>query len=220
MGHRRKPPSAEVPKATATRISLYLRYLQGREAVGAPTTSSQQLGEALGVTAAQVRKDLGYFGQFGFPGVGYKISHLIPEMKKILGTDRTWQVALVGIGNLGSALVEYRGFERQGFHFTAFFDNNPQLIGSRLNDYTIQDIEAIVEVVPRENIELGVIAVPAGAAQGVADRLVDAGILGIFNFAPVVLSVPVGVGYVSIDLAVQLEQLSFFVTHQHQETVE
>lgn len=201
-----------VPKAAAARISLYLRYLEKLQSLGETTTSSQQLGEALGVTAAQVRKDLGYFGQFGFPGVGYKIPRLIPEIQKILGTDRTWSVALVGIGNLGSALFEYRGFQQQGFCFRALFDRSSRLIGSRMGSLVIRSVEEIPEVIPRENIELGVIAVPADAAQGVADGLVAAGILGIFNFAPTVLTVPGGVGNVSIDLAVQLEQLSFDVT--------
>ena len=213
MGRREKPLVAVIPKAAASRISLYLRHLESQRELGETTTSSQQLGQALGVTAAQVRKDLGYFGQFGSPGVGYKISHLIPQMKKILGTDRTWRVALVGIGNLGSALLEYRGFENQGFSFAALFDSNPELIGTKVESLKIRDPKEIATVVHARDIELGVIAVPADSAQEVANRLVEAGISGIFNFAPVVLNVPEGIGYVSIDLAVQLEQLSFFVTH-------
>ena len=213
MARRERPGAQVAPKAAAARMSLYLRCLERLQALGSTTTSSRELGEALGITAAQVRKDLGYFGQFGFPGVGYKISHLIPEVRRILGTDRAWRVALVGIGNLGSALVQYGGFREQRFHFAALFDVDPDLVGTRLGPLLIRHLDEIPEVVAREAVELGVVAVPAGAAQEVADRLVAAGILGIFNFAPVVLSVPEGVGYVSIDLAVELEQLSFFVSH-------
>ncbi|MCZ6792335.1 MAG: redox-sensing transcriptional repressor Rex [Planctomycetota bacterium] len=212
MGRRERPLSSVIPRAAATRISLYLRYLEKLESLGETTTSSQQLGAALGVTAAQVRKDLGYFGQFGFPGVGYKISHLIPEIRKILGTDRSWSAALVGMGNLGSALFQYRGFQEQGFCFRALFDRDARLVGSRMGDLTVEDVADMPQAIARQSIELGVIAVPADAAQQVADRLVEAGVRGIFNFAPTVLTVPEEVGFVSVDLAIQLEQLSFEVT--------
>jgi redox-sensing transcriptional repressor len=216
MAKKDKLPPPLIPKAAATRISLYLRYLEGLLGRGEVTTSSQQLGAALGVTPAQVRKDLGYFGQFGFPGVGYKISNLIPQIRRILGTHGHWNVALVGMGNLGSALVQYRGFEKQGFRITALFDNNPALIGKTVGQRTIRSVSDIPRVIQAESIKLAIITVPAAAAQSVADQLVSAGIRGIFNFAPAVLTVPEEVGYVSIDLSVELEQLSFFVTHREQ----
>ncbi len=212
MARRGKDPSSVVPKAAATRLSLYLRFLESLRVRDVPTTSSQQLAQGVGVTAAQVRKDLGYFGQFGFPGVGYRVENLIEEIRHILGTDRTWNVALVGIGNLGSALLQYRGFQTQGFRVCALFDQHPDVVGRHFGDLEVADIGAIETVARELEIELGIIAVPAAVAQEVADRLVAAGIRGIFNFAPTVLSFPEGVGYVSIDLAVQLEQLSFFVT--------
>ena len=163
------------------------------------------------MTAAQVRKDLGYFGQFGFPGIGYKIENLIVEIRKILGTDRIWNVALVGYGSLGAALFRYRGFEKQGFRISAIFDNNPAVIGQPVGGLLVKNITALAHAVAEGDISLGIMAVPAETAQEVADALVSAGISGIFNFAPVVLNLPENVAYVSIDLAVQLEQLSFHV---------
>ena len=201
-----------VPKAAAARLALYLRCLEKLKSGGMETISSQQLATAVGVTAAQVRKDLGYFGQFGFPGVGYRIDHLIAEIRRILGTDRTWKVALVGVGKLGSALLDYRGFTEQGFRICALFDRQPEVIGRVLGDLVVDSIDDIGRVVAEKEIELCILAVPAEAAQAVADQVVAAGIRGIFNFAPVVLNLPEKVGYVSIDLAVQLEQLSFYVT--------
>jgi redox-sensing transcriptional repressor len=200
-----------VPKAAATRLSLYLRHLESLRITGAATTSSKDLAKALGVTAAQVRKDLGYFGQFGFPGIGYKIENLIVEIRKILGTNRIWNVALVGFGSLGKALFRYRGFEKQGFRITAIFDNNPAVIGQPIGGLLVKGISHLARSVSEGDISLGIMAVPAESAQEVADQLVHAGISGIFNFAPVVLSLPENVAYVSIDLTVQLEQLSFHV---------
>ena len=206
-----RDPQNVIPKAAAARLSLYLRHLESLRITGAATTSSKALAKALGVTAAQVRKDLGYFGQFGFPGIGYKIENLIVEIRKILGTDRIWNVALVGLGNLGSALFRYRGFVRQGFRITAIFDKNPAVIGRQVEGLLVKHINELERTVPDADISLGIMAVPAESAQDVADCLVRAGISGIFNFAPAVLSLPANVAYVSIDLTVQLEQLSFHV---------
>ena len=206
-----RDPQNVIPKAAAARLSLYLRHLESLRITGAATTSSKDLAKALGVTAAQVRKDLGYFGQFGFPGIGYKIENLIVEIRKILGTDRIWNVALVGLGNLGSALFRYRGFVRQGFRITAIFDKNPAVIGRQVEGLLVKHINELERTVSDADISLGIMAVPAESAQEVADCMVRAGISGIFNFAPAVLSLPANVAYVSIDLTVQLEQLSFHV---------
>lgn len=200
-----------IPKAAAARLSLYLRHLESLRITGASTTSSKDLALALGVTAAQVRKDLGYFGQFGFPGIGYKIENLIVEIRKILGTDRIWNVALVGLGNLGSALFRYRGFEKQGFRIAAVFDNDPGVVGSPIGGLLVKHTRELPSTVSEADISLGIMAVPAEAAQEVAQFMVASGICGIFNFAPTVLSLPDSVAYVSIDLTVQLEQLSFQV---------
>ena len=178
---------------------------------GASTTSSKDLALALGVTAAQVRKDLGYFGQFGFPGIGYKIENLIVELRKILGTARIWHVALGGLGNLGSALFRYRVFEKQGFRIAAVFDNNPSVVGSPIGGRLGKHTRELPSTGSEADISLGIMAGPAESAQEVARFMVDSGICGIFNFAPTVLSLPDSVAYVSIDLTVQLEQLSFQV---------
>ncbi len=207
-----------IPKAAAARLSLYLRHLESLRITGASTTSSKDLAIALGVTAAQVRKDLGYFGQFGFPGIGYKIENLIVEIRKILGTDRIWNVALVGLGNLGSALFRYRGFEKQGFRIAAVFDNNPAVVGSPIGGLLVKHTREFPSAVSAADIRLGIMAVPAESAQEVAQFMVDSGICGIFNFAPTVLSLPDSVAYVSIDLTVQLEQLSFQVKQIGDET--
>ena len=206
-----RDPQNVIPKAAAARLSLYLRHLESLRITGAATTSSKDLAKALGVTAARVRKDLGYFGQFGSPGIGYKIENLIVEIRKILGTDRIWNVALVGLGNLGSALFRYRGFVRQGFRITAIFDKNPAVIGRQVEGLLVKHINELERTVSDADISLGIMAVPAESAQEVADCMVRAGISGIFNFAPAVLSLPANVAYVSIDLTVQLEQLSFHV---------
>ena len=210
----RHQPGTVIPRAAASRLSRYLRHLEELERGGASTTSSQALGAALGVTAAQVRKDLGYFGQFGYPGLGYKISQLVPEVRRILGTDKVWNVALVGVGNLGTALLRYKGFAAHGFRIVALFDSNQELVGRSTEGIAVRHIDEIAQVVPQETIELAILCVPGEAAQAAADRLIAAGIRGVFNFAPTLISVGEDVGYASIDLALELEQLSFAVTQR------
>jgi redox-sensing transcriptional repressor len=217
MSRREKPTAPLIPKVAASRISRYLRYLEELHNRGEMTTSSHELGAALGVTAAQVRKDLGYFGQFGFPGLGYKISNLIPEIKRILGTERSWNVAMVGIGNLGNALLRYKGFVSHGFRICALFDSNPRLVGRAVESLLVHPVDKIVSVVREKAIELAILSVPAQAAQEVANRLVNAGIRGIYNFAPVLLTLPEDIAYVSIDLAVELDQLAYLVSHRDRE---
>lgn len=217
MVRREKSVPPLIPKVAAGRISRYLRYLEDLETRGETTTSSRQLGAALGVTAAQVRKDLGYFGQFGFPGLGYKISNLIPEIRRILGTERSWNLVMVGIGNLGNALLRYKGFAAHGFRVVALFDSNPRLVGCTLEGLAVHPIKSIAEVVRAEGVELAILSAPASAAQEVADLLVAAGIRGIYNFAPVLLNLPDDVAYVSVDLSVELEQLAFLVSHRKRE---
>lgn len=206
------------PKAVVSRISLYLRELQQFIRDGKETTSSTQLGERLGVTDAQIRKDLAYFGQFGYPGIGYRCAELVSEIKRILGTDREWPVALVGLGNLGTALLGHRGFERQGFQVIAGFDVDERKIGQRILDVPIHGFSELADIVKREKIKLGIVAVPASEAQNVVDRLVGAGVEGILNFAPVTISLPPHVSLVAVDLAIELEQLSFAVVNLPENT--
>lgn len=213
----RSDPSA-VPAAVVNRLSMYLRELQHLMSDGNETTSSSQLGHRLGFTDAQVRKDLAHFGHFGHPGIGYRCDELVGAIRKILGTDREWRVALVGVGNLGHALLGYRGFHRQGFRLVAAFDTDPTKVGSDIEGVPIHDISHLVEIVSREQVELGLVAVPAADAQDVADQLVAAGVGGILNFAPVTLKVPDGVSKIGVDLARELEQVTFAVANRLRES--
>jgi redox-sensing transcriptional repressor len=206
------PSDSTVPKVVVSRISLYLRELQRLEASGQQTISSGQLGTLLGFSDAQVRKDLGFFGQFGYPGVGYRCDELIRAMRDILGTNHPWPVAMVGVGNLGQALLGYRGFGRQNFSIVAAFDADPAKVGQTIQGITIQPLAELPAAVQAKHIRLGMIVVPAQRAQEAADGLVAAGVDGIVNFAPVTLILPPHVQVVGVDLAIELEQLSFAVT--------
>jgi redox-sensing transcriptional repressor len=203
-----------VPKAVVNRLSLYLRELQHLVRDGHETTSSNQLGNLLGFTDAQVRKDLAYFGHFGYPGIGYRCDELIAAVRRILGTDRGWPVVMVGTGNLGQALLGYRGFGNQNFRIVAAVDVDPAKIGTSINGVPVHHLDELPDVVKQHRIKLGMIAVPATAAQTVADRLVAAGIEGIVNFAPVTINLPEGISHVGVDLAIELEQLSFAVMNR------
>lgn len=206
------PSDASVPKVVVSRLSLYLRELQRLVASGQQTISSGQLGTLLGFSDAQVRKDLGFFGQFGYPGVGYRCDELIRAMRDILGTNHAWNVAMVGVGNLGQALLGYRGFDRQNFAIAAAFDADPAKVGQVVQGIRVQPLDELAATVREKGIRLGMIVVPAERAQEAADRLVAAGIEGIVNFAPVTLALPPHVQNVGVDLAIELEQLSFAVT--------
>jgi redox-sensing transcriptional repressor len=208
-------PEGPVPKAVVSRLSLYLRELQHLVRGGHETTSSSHLGGLLGFTDAQVRKDLAYFGHFGYPGIGYRCEELIAAIRQILGTDRGWSVAMVGTGNLGRALLGYRGFGSQNFKIVAAFDIDPNKVGGRIENVPIYHLDDLDKIVREHKIKLGMIVVPAPAAQSVADRLIQAGIEGIVNFAPVTLVVPPEISLVGVDLAVELEQLSFAVASRH-----
>ena len=201
-----------IPNPAVKRLSLYLRQLESFKRKDRRTISSKQLGESLNLTDAQVRKDLAYFGQFGHPGIGYRVDDLIGQVKRILGTDKTWNVLLVGAGNLGRALLAYRGFDQKGFRLIAVFDADPGKVGKKHGGFVIQSLTEMAAAVQKQNIKLAMIAVPADNAQDVADQLVAAGVRGLLNFAPVSLTVPPDVALNAVDLAVQLEQLSFQVS--------
>ena len=204
----------EVPKAVVSRLSLYLRELQQLLRVGIETISSSKLGRRLGVTDAQVRKDFAYFGQFGYPGIGYRCEELILQIRKILGTDKTWPVALIGCGNLGQALLGYHGFGKQGFKVEVALDIDPQIVGQTFEGLTVQHLDKLSEIVAAHSIKLAILADPANAANQAVEELVKAGITGILNFAPVTLSLPKSVSVVGVDLAMELEQLAFAVVKQ------
>ncbi|MBL6713524.1 redox-sensing transcriptional repressor Rex [bacterium] len=210
------PSDATVPKVVVNRLSLYLRELQRLESAGQATISSGQLGALLGFSDAQVRKDLGFFGQFGYPGVGYRCDELIRAMRDILGTNQLWPVVMVGVGNLGQALLGYRGFVRQNFRIVAAFDADPAKVGQSFDGITVRPMGELPAFVREQAVRLGMIVVPTEHAQAVAEQLVAAGVDGIVNFAPVTLTLPPGVQVVAVDLAIELEQLSFAVTSRLQ----
>jgi redox-sensing transcriptional repressor len=200
---------ARISESTVRRLSHYYRVLEEVEAEGGRLISSHRLAEREGVTSAQVRKDLSCFGSFGRRGLGYNVAHLREEIRSILGLDRRWRVGVVGVGNLGTALLLYRDFERQGFDVVAAFDRDPARIGKPLGALMVRDIAELPEAVKEERLDLGVIATPVRAAQEVADALVAAGVRGILNLAPRKLFVPPHVALRTVDMTVEFESLSF-----------
>ncbi|MCH2178654.1 MAG: redox-sensing transcriptional repressor Rex [Mariniblastus sp.] len=200
-----------VPKAVVSRLSLYLRELQVLVRDDKKTISSTKLGRLLGVTDAQVRKDFAYFGQFGYPGIGYRCEELIQEIRGILGTDRMWLAAMIGCGNLGQALLGYRGFQSQGFSVQAAFDIAPEIVGSTFHGLKVHHLDSLPGMVEEKGIQLAILAVPAEVAADVAELLVQSGVSGVLNFAPVTLNLPKSVSVVGVDLAMELEQLAFAV---------
>lgn len=174
------------------------------------TVSSERLAELAGVNAAKVRKDLSYLGSYGTRGVGYDVEYLLHEISRELGLTHDWPVAIVGVGNLGQALANYRGFGARGFRVVALFDSDPAKVGHRVGDLTIEALSDLPAVARERGIAIGIIATPAPAAQDVTDCLVDAGVTSVLNFAPTVVSVPPGVSLRKVDLAIELQILSFY----------
>ena len=196
---------------TIRRLSVYTRCLLQLEEDGVQTISSQELAERFGLNSAQVRKDLAYFGEFGVRGIGYYVSGLKAELQRILGLDREWPVALVGLGNLGSALLHYKGFSRQGFRIAVVFDDDPAKIGRDIEGVPIVGTRDLAREVRARAIQIAIVAVPAEAAQTVTDQLVAAGIKTLLNFAPTRLRVPKDTRLKNVDLSIELETLSFYL---------
>jgi len=204
---------SKIPAATITRLSLYSRNLEELVSEDVKVVSSEKLAERSGVNSAQIRKDLAYFGEFGVRGVGYYVRDLLFEIKKILGLNKVWNLGLVGIGNLGSALLAHENFARQGYIFVAALDNDPKKIGKKLpNGLVVDDIVTLKQVKARANIEIGVISAPANKAQEVANRLIEADIRAILNFAPVHIQVPKGYSVENVDFSVKLDNLAYHLT--------
>ncbi|MGI6224892.1 MAG: redox-sensing transcriptional repressor Rex [Peptococcales bacterium] len=199
----------KIPEATIIRLSVYSRYLTQLDNKGVTSISSGEIAEGVGGSPAQVRKDLAYFGEFGTRGVGYNVRDLNQHIVKILGLDKKWKVIIVGAGNLGSALTQYKGFKERGFEIVGIFDNDLNKVGLTLNGIPISPISKLKEIVKEQNVEIGIIAVPSPFAQDIADNMVESGIRAILNFAPVVISLPVEVELRNVDLAVNLEILTF-----------
>lgn len=210
--NKARQPGDQVSELTTNRLSIYLRCLTELDAAGVETVSSQGLAEQFRLNAAQIRKDLAYFGEFGVRGVGYFVKDLRRHLRQILGLDRKVRVAIMGAGNLGLALADYPGFRQEGFEIAALFDTlNDKVGGVSRAGVAIHDIRQLKRVVRHERISIAVIAVPAAAAQHVVDLVVAAGIKAVLNFSPGTLTVPEGVKLKSVDLTVSLESLSFFL---------
>jgi redox-sensing transcriptional repressor len=199
-----------IPEATVLRLPVYLRSLLELDAADVTTVSSEGLAERCGVNAAKVRKDLSHLGTYGTRGVGYDVEVLLAQISRELGLTQDWPIAIVGLGNLGHALANYRGFGARGFRIVALFDADPGRIGELIDGIPIHHIDDLPVVVRKTPISIGVVAVPAPVAQQVADRLVAAGVLSILNFAPTVISVPDRVSLRKVDLSIELQILSFY----------
>ena len=205
----RPRPLPQISDSTVRRLSHYYRVLEEVEGEGKRVISSRRLAEREGITSAQVRKDLSCFGSFGRRGLGYNVAHLRDEIRGILGLDRRWRVAIVGAGNVGAALLAYRGFAKQGFDVVAVFDRDPQRIGQKIGDLIVHSTDEMATIAAEQRVDMGVIATPVRAAQEVADQLVAVGVRGILNFAPRKLFVPPQVALRNVDMSVELESLSF-----------
>jgi redox-sensing transcriptional repressor len=209
---RAVPAFPDLPEATIARLPEYLRALHHLAEAGADTVSSEGLAGAAGVNSAKLRKDLSHLGSYGTRGVGYDITLLIEQIEYTLGLNQRRAVVLVGVGNLGHALAGYDGFASRGFRIVALLDADAARVGEQINGLTVRHIDELDRVAAAESIAIGVIATPAAAAQSVADALVAAGVTSILNFAPCVLTVPAGVDVRKVDLAIELQILSF---HEH-----
>lgn len=200
----------QIPDIVVSRLPIYLRALTRMAQEGQQITSSHELGKRLGISSAQIRKDLSHFGEFGKQGTGYQIRYLLDQLSRILKVDQEWDVALVGAGDLGHALARYNGFRNRGFRIALIFDADPTKIGESLGELSVLDAAEMGALIPQHNIVLAMIAVPAEQAQAVADALVQAGIKGILNYAPINLTVPEGVQVQYIDPVAHLQRMTFY----------
>ncbi|MGH9040538.1 MAG: redox-sensing transcriptional repressor Rex [Acidimicrobiia bacterium] len=199
-----------IPEATVARLPLYYRALLETAEQRVPTISSERLAEMAGVNAAKVRKDFSYLGSYGTRGVGYDVEYLLFQISRELGLTQDWPVVIVGIGNLGHALANYRGFSARGFRIVALVDADPTKRGERVGQLVVEAIEDLPRIVTERKVAIGIIAAPASAAQEVAEALVSAGVTSVLNFAPTVISVPEGVSLRKVDLSIELQILSFY----------
>ncbi len=201
----------EVPDIVVGRLPKYLRSVQRMLADGRQVTSSQELGERLGISAAQIRKDLSQFGEFGKQGTGYDLEFLIQQLRKILHVDHDWEMAIVGAGGIGSAIARYKGFANRGFNVAMIFDNDPAKIGTQVGELVIQDIANLTAEIQKAGIKIAMIAVPADAAQEVTDQLVETGVTAILNYAPISINVPPNVQVQYIDPSIHLQRMTYYL---------
>ena len=220
MTARTSPESArDIPEATVARLPVYLRALTTLSEQGTATCSSEELAAAAGVNSAKLRKDLSYLGSYGTRGVGYDVDYLRYQIAREIGVTHDWPVVIVGIGNLGHALANYSGFRSRGFRVVALLDADPQRRGERVAGIDVRDFADLDAIVREHGVAIGVIATPASAAQDVADRMVEAGISSILNFAPTVIAVPDGVDVRKVDLSIELQILAYHEQRKQAEAV-
>jgi redox-sensing transcriptional repressor len=200
-----------IPEIVVGRLPQYLRSLQRMAREGRQITSSQELGERLGISAAQIRKDLSQFGEFGKQGTGYNIPFLIEQIQKILHIHHDWDIAVVGAGDIGSAVARYKGFTDRGFNVKLIFDNDPAKVGTMVGEFVVQDYTQIIEAIQQASIQIAMIAVPASCAQEVADKLVEAGVKAILSYAPISLNVPQDVRVQYIDPSLHLQRMTYYL---------
>jgi redox-sensing transcriptional repressor len=201
----------KIPDIIIGRLPVYLRALQRMAEKGIKTTSSQELGQHVGISAAQIRKDISQFGEFGKQGTGYSITFLTEKLREILKVNRMWEVAVVGVGDIGHALVRYQGFANRGFHVVMIFDNDPAKIGQKVGEFTVEDTAKMVERIRSAKIKMAMVTVTASSAQAVADKLVQAGVKAILNYAPISLNVPDDVHVQYIDPAIHLQRMTYYL---------
>ncbi|MBN2387464.1 MAG: redox-sensing transcriptional repressor Rex [Anaerolineales bacterium] len=201
----------EIPDIIVSRLPVYLRALRHMLAQGKQTTSSQELGEQVSVSAAQIRKDLSQFGEFGKQGTGYNIGFLVDKLREILHIDRVWDVAVIGMGDIGHAIARYHGFADRGFRVTRIFDNDPAKIGQQIGEFVIQDTAQLTETIRQAGIKIAMLCVPATQAQAVADQLVKAGVQAILNYAPISLGMPESVRVQNIDPSIGLQRMTYYM---------
>ena len=201
----------QIPDIVIGRLPLYLRSLQRMASENRKVTSSQELGERLGISAAQIRKDLSQFGEFGKQGTGYQIEFLVEQLSTILHVDKVWDVSVVGAGDVGNAVARYQGFANRGFQVSMIFDSDPSKIGTRVSEFTVRDEADIVDIIKDSGIKVAMLAVPAGDAQSVADHLVEAGVEAILNYAPISLNVPDNVRVQYIDPVIHLQRMTYYL---------
>jgi redox-sensing transcriptional repressor len=214
MNSQATTPLKRIADSTVRRLSLYLRFLEEFETAGLTTVSSDELAARGGTTSAQVRKDLSFFGSFGKRGLGYQVAELTQSMRKILGLERDWRVIIVGVGKIGAALAQYEGFRQRGFQVVGLYDSDPAKIGREIDSLTVRAIDSLAEDNRERPVDIAVIAVPASAAQRVVDQVVAAGISGIMSFAPIQLHVPADVTLNTVNMAMELERLSFALSNR------
>ena len=208
------PPVKRIADSTVRRLSLYLRFLEDFEGRGLTTISSDELARRGGTTSAQVRKDLSFFGSFGKRGLGYSVPELASQIREILGLGRRWRVSIIGAGKIGAALAQYRGFGQRGFDTAAVYDNDPAVIGRRWGELTVRDIARLEADVRAEPPDIAVLAIPAENAQAVVDRVVAAGVKAILSFVPAQLQVPPDVSLKTVNMAMELEGLSYWLSNR------